>query len=83
MAHSSLEDEDPSLGEPLRELLDLPVDPSPDFVHRLRGRIERRRLSRDFVSLAWDGHLAVIRELFGGLLDGLMTHKKKDDDGHG
>lgn len=39
--------------EPIAELRGLREEPSAGFVSRLRNRIERRRLSNDFVGLGW------------------------------
>lgn len=43
----------PDMGEPVSVLQDLGVEPSPDFVVRVRRAIERRFLTRDVLTFGW------------------------------
>jgi hypothetical protein len=50
-------------GAPLEALLDLELEVEDDFVDKVGRRIERRVLTNELVSLAWNGPLAATLEL--------------------
>ena len=52
-------------GEPVAELLQLQVQPSPRLLEKLRSRIGRCLLAGDLAGLAWQGPIALLREFLG------------------
>jgi hypothetical protein len=64
-------DDDIDPGEPVLELRDWRLAESPGFVHRVERRVERRRLSSEFVNLArfaTTGLFSVFLDLLGAIL---------------
>ena len=57
---SSRDTED--LGQPVAELLNLPLDVDDRFVRHVRGRIERRVVTGEFLGLAWTAPLMMLLE---------------------
>ena len=57
----SNEDTD-DLGDPLVELQDLPVKVDDKFVRQVRGRIERRIVTSEFLGLLWTAPLMMLLE---------------------
>lgn len=64
-------DDDIDPGEPVVELRDWRLADSPEFVHRVERRVERRRLTSEFMNVAWfasAGLFAVVLDLLGAIL---------------
>ncbi|MFM2438671.1 MAG: hypothetical protein RLZ55_1494 [Actinomycetota bacterium] len=64
-------DDDIDPGEPVLELRDWRLADSPEFVHRVERRVERRRLTSEFMNLAFftsTGLFAVFLDLLGAIL---------------
>ncbi|MGE0592333.1 MAG: hypothetical protein AB7G23_11215 [Vicinamibacterales bacterium] len=55
--------DDAALGEPVAELAGLSLDGGDPFQRKVRGRIERRVLTGELLSLAWTVPLGVVMEL--------------------
>lgn len=53
---------DEELGEPIAELRDVALPLSDRFADRVRGRIERRVLTGDFLELFWSAPLTMLLE---------------------
>ena len=53
---------DTDLGEPVSELRDLSLAVDDRFSRRVRGRLERRLLAGEFLSLAWTAPLMTLLE---------------------
>lgn len=54
--------EDPDMGDPLVELQDLSLAVDDRFGRRVRGRIERRVLTAEFLGLAWMAPITMLFE---------------------
>lgn len=71
-------------GQPIAELADIAEEPSPGFLRRLWGRIDRRRLGGDLADLTWQGVLSVVIEYLGMVLEVLKVQESPaepaDDD---
>ncbi len=48
-----MDDDIQDAGEPIAELRDLSQETEPDFIDRLRRRIERRSMASSFMDVAW------------------------------
>lgn len=55
-------DETDDLGQPVAELQDLQLEVGDRFVRQVRGRIERRVVMGEFLSLAWTAPLMMLLE---------------------
>ncbi len=65
---------------PIVELADLREQPSPGFLARIRGSIDRRRLGSDLAELGWKGLVAVLVEFIDfalQLVGGRPTDNKR------
>jgi hypothetical protein len=65
------------LGEPIMELAELDQPPPLSFLESTRVRIERRRLSSQFTSLAWYG-LAIVALEFVEMIASLVGWRGGD-----
>ncbi len=73
------EREETDLGKPVALLAELREEPSPDFVHRLWGRIERRRLGGQLTEMSWSGAISMFVEYLDMVLQALApTHGRTD-----
>jgi hypothetical protein len=54
--------DDGEMGEPVAELRDLSLEVDERFSRRLRGRIERRVLTGEFLGLAWTAPMLMLLE---------------------
>lgn len=54
--------DDPDMGEPVVELRDLSLAVDDRFGRRVRGRLERRVLAGEFISLAWRAPMMMLLE---------------------
>ncbi len=63
-------------GPPILALRSLALDVDERFARRVRGRIERRVLAGDLVSLGWSGPLAVLLECLRASL-GLLGPRRQ------
>ena len=66
---STLPDDDPQTGEPIRELKELELDTSPFFLGTVRKKIHRRTTSSQFLSFSWQMPKTIVLALAN-----LMVH---------
>ena len=53
----------PESAEPLAELRDLELEPGADFLDRVRGSVDRRRLAAETADLGWVGVQVFVLEV--------------------
>jgi hypothetical protein len=72
------ENQDP--GEPIAELRDLSMETGPDFMDRVRRKIERRSLVSSFLDVAWLVPILILIEFFGMLFQSFGGGGKRRGD---
>ena len=70
---------DEDLGEPIRQLSLLSIEPTRGFLDRVRARIERRRLGSHIVGLAWYAPILVFLEFVTMLVAIFRTGTPTED----
>lgn len=68
------------MSEPIEELKELELDVRPEFLSKVRRKIDRRRTSGQLVSFGWEVPRTLLREFAGALsqLPSLLKSEGKD-----
>jgi hypothetical protein len=64
-------------GEPIAALADLTRQPSPNFVSRVRRKVERRTVTGQFLSLAWHLPASVLMEVVKMIFESFGPRKDR------
>jgi hypothetical protein len=70
--------DDEDLGEPIRELRDLSLAEPTRFVGSIERRVERRRVTNEFVTVAWHASSTILLALLEATI-GRWTRQPRSD----